>query len=170
MYKTVSKIAKHIRCVQRVMTLLTDELQKRLLGHDASKFVEDELKGYLRFEEMPEGLEYGSSAYNAAMAHIMKDNDCFDRHSRRHDHHPEYWDCPEQGVDLGMMGLFPLMEMVSDWAGAHLSNGNEGSWLASVKWNMNKHNFSENQKWVIYELADFYSRRVTEFREDVGDA
>ena len=31
-------------------------------------------------------------------------------HSIRNDHHPEHWDCPD-GSDIGLMGLFPLIEM-----------------------------------------------------------
>ena len=124
MFKTVSKIVKHIACVQEAMTLFTKEIQHRADAHDASKFGDDELEGFARFEDMPEGLEYGSPEYEAAMAKVMEGNNCFELHAARNDHHPEYWDCPEQGVDVGMMGLFPLIEMVSDWAGAHKSYGN----------------------------------------------
>lgn len=169
MYKTIAKIAKHIACVQEVVMLVVDELRGRAIVHDASKFEKDELKGYLRFEEMPEGLEYGSPEYQAAMAKIMDGNDCFILHSQRHDHHPEYYDCPEQGVDLGMMGLFPLMEMVADWAGAHKSYGNKGGWRESIEHNIGKHEFSEEQKWVIREMADFFSRKIPELRDEIDD-
>lgn len=168
MYKTIAKIAKHIACVQEAMMLVIDELRNRALVHDASKFGEDELKGYLRFEEMPEGLKYGSPEYQEAMAKVMEGTDCFKLHSIRHDHHPEYYDCPEQGVDLGMMGVFPLMEMVSDWAGAHKSYGNKGGWRESVEHNIEKHNFSDNQKWVIRQMADFFSRKIPELRDELN--
>ena len=147
MYKTISKIVKHVSCVQEAILYAVDELRQRAFVHDASKFEEDELKGFARFaQEMPEGLEYGSPEYKAAMARIMTGNTCFELHSVRNDHHPEYWDCPEQGVDLGMMGLFPLMEMVSDWAGAHLAYGNKGGWLKSVDINIKKHKFTDTAR------------------------
>ena len=165
MFKTIAKFLKHIGCVQEAMEHCVAELQKRSSVHDASKFKEDELKGYTRFEEMPEGLEYGSEEHQAAMKKVMEGNNCFQLHSQRNDHHPEYWDCPEQGVDLGMMGLFPLMEMVSDWAGAHKSNGNTGGWLKSVEYNIGKHNFSDNQKYVIHQLSDFLMRKMPELQE-----
>ena len=170
MFKTVSKIVKHIACVQEAMTLFTKEIQHRADAHDASKFGDDELEGFARFEDMPEGLEYGSDEYEAAMAKVMEGNNCFQMHSLRNDHHPEYWDAPEQGVDVGMMGLFPLIEMVSDWAGAHKSYGNTGGWDDSVKKNMAKHNFSDSQKWVIYEVADFLRRKMPELTDTPSDA
>ena len=108
---------------------------------------------------MPEGLKYGSDEHKAAMARVMEGNNCFELHSQRNDHHPEYYDCPEQGVDLGMMGLFPLMEMVCDWAGAHLAYGNTGSWLESVTVNIEKHRFTDSQQWVIRQMADSWETK-----------
>ena len=167
MYKTISKLVKHVSCVQEAMLHCIDELRQRAFVHDASKFEEDELKGFVRFEDMPEGLEYGSPEYEAAMAKVIEGNNCFQLHSIRNDHHPEYWDCPEHGVDLGMMGLFPLMEMVSDWAGAHLAYGNKGGWLKSVDTNIEKHKFTDSQKWVIREVSDFLSRKIPELRDEM---
>ena len=165
MFETIQKIQKHISCVQQAIGHCVAELNKRGMAHDASKLQEDELKGYARFDEMPKGLEYGSPEYEAAKAKVLEGNNCFELHSIRNDHHPEYYDCPEQGVDLGMMGLFPLMEMVCDWAGAHLAYGNKGGWMKSVETNIGKHNFSDKQKYVIREVADFLGRKITEFHE-----
>ena len=169
MFKTISKIVKHIACVQRAMTCVADEIRQRAFVHDASKFGEDELTGFARFEQMPEGLTYGSSEYEASMAKIMDNNNCFQLHAARNDHHPEYYDVPEQGVDLSMMGLFPLLEMVCDWAGAHLAYGNKGGWLESVEVNIKKHDFSDKQKWVIREVSDFLIRKIPEFRDEIGE-
>ena len=165
MYKTIAKIVKHISCVQEAMLHCVDELRKRLLVHDASKFEQDELIGVARFEQMPEGLEYGSPEYKAEMAKVMEGNNFFELHAARNDHHPEHYDVPEQGVDLGMMGVFPLMEMVCDWAGAHLTYGNTGGWTASVKTNIDKHNFSESQQWVIRDIAGFLMRKIPELQD-----
>lgn len=166
MYDTIAKIQKHISCVQQAIGHCVAELNKRGLAHDASKFQQDELEGFARFEEMPEGLEYGSPEYKEAMAKVMEGNNCFQLHAARNDHHPEYWDAPEQGVDLGMMGLFPLVEMVSDWAGAHLAYGNKGGWLKSVEVNIEKHNFSDAQKWVIYQMSSFLQGKIPELRDE----
>ena len=165
MYKTIAKIQKHISCVQQALVYCTDELRKRMLAHDASKFQKDELTGFARFDEMPEGLEYDSPEYKAAMAKVTEGNNAIQLHTSRNDHHPEYYDVPEQGVDLGMMGLFPIMEMVCDWAGAHLAYGNKGGWLKSVMANIEKHDFSDGQKWAIHQMSDFLMRKIPELQD-----
>ena len=165
MFKTIKRIATHISCVQKALFCVVHELRQRALVHDASKFNEDELKGYLRFEEMPEGLEYGSDAYKAAMAKIMKDNNCFELHSINNDHHPEHWDYPEGGSDVGLMGLFQIIEMVCDWAGAHLAYGNKSDWHQSVNHNTDRYKFSISQKWVIEQTASFLARKIPDLKD-----
>ena len=162
MFKTVSRIAKHVRCVQASLFAVVSEVTNRGIVHDASKFEEPELKGYLRFEQMPEGLEYGSEEYKQEMAKIMKDNDCFEIHSSTNDHHPEYW---INNGGLENMPLFSIIEMVCDWCGAHTSYGNKSSWADSVTKNLQKYEFTESQRWAIYELAAFLYDRVPQLKE-----
>ena len=145
------------------------ELRQRALVHDASKFNEDELKGYLRFEEMPEGLEYGSDAYKAAMAKIMKDNNCFELHTMQNDHHPEFHENAHSGTTVDIMGLFPIIEMVCDWAGAHVAYGNESDWFESVTYNTDRFKFSDAQKWVIGEVASLLYKEMPQLAEKKGD-
>ena len=163
MFSTIKKIQTHIACVQQALRVCVDELMNRAFVHDASKLQEDELTGFARFEDMPEGLEYGSEEYQAAMAKVMADNNFFQLHSQRNDHHPEYWDTIE--TDVGMMGLFSILEMVCDWAGAHLTYGNKGGWQESVEINIKKHPFNTSQKWVIYQMSHFLSRKIPELRD-----
>ena len=165
MFKTIKKIQKHIGCVQEALLHVVDELRGRAFCHDSSKFEQDELTGVARFEEMPEGLEYGSDEYEAAMAKVLDGNNFFQLHTARNDHHPEHFDYPEGGSDIGMMGLFPLIEMVTDWAGAHLAYSNKGSWDDSVRHNISKYNFSDSQKWVIRQMSDFLGRKIPELRD-----
>ena len=164
MFKTIAKLISHVSCVQKAIMCVSDEMRQRAFNHDQSKFYEDELRGYLRFEEMPEGLEYGSPAHKEAIAEIMKDSKCFELHSAKNDHHPEYWDYPENGVDVGMMSVFPIIEMVCDWAGAHMAYGNTGSWQDSVEHNMKRHKFNEHQLWVIRDVAQFLGRKIPELQ------
>lgn len=154
MYKTIAKITKHISCVQEALLHVVDELRMRAFCHDSSKFEKDELAGFFRFELMPEGLEYGSEEYEAAMANIMKDNDCFKLHSKRNDHHPEHYG------DVTKMRFQQIIEMVCDWAGAHLAYGNTGGWHQSVEQNIAKHPFLPEQKWLIRDVSLFLSSRI----------
>ena len=158
MYKTIAKIVRHIACVQRAVLCVTDALKERALVHDRSKFNEDELKGYLRFEEMPEGLTYGSQEYKDAMAKVMEGNNCFELHSERNDHHPEYYD------DVRNMRLIALIEMVCDWAGAHLAYGNKGDWKQSVVDNLERYGFDHTRQWICLEVADLLERNMPELR------
>lgn len=162
MYRTIKRISEHIRSVQGMMKHVIDEIHHRSSKHDNSKYNQEELKGYIRFEDMPDGLVYGSDEYKEARAKVMENNDCFEIHSTINDHHPEYWDCPEGGTDLSFMGLFPLMEMVCDWAGAYTSYGNTGTWMESVDYNVSRFEFNDKQKYIIYQFADFLQRKSPE--------
>ena len=161
MFKTIKRIHNHIKAVRLAISLVNKELTSRGDRHDDSKFEQDELDYYAAYEKLPEGLEFGSDAYNEALKelNIGVGTPGFGLHSRRNDHHPEYWDCPEQGVDLSMMGIFSLIEMVCDWCGAHIAYGNSGDWMASVDYNINRFQFSDNQKWVIRQIADFLNKK-----------
>ena len=156
MFKTIAKIVNHISCVQRALLSVADELRERAIVHDQSKFREDELRGYLRFEDMPEGLVYGSDEYKAAMARVMKDNDCFELHSKRNDHHPEFYE------DVRSMRLMALIEMVCDWAGAHLAYGNKSNWKDSVRHNIDRYGFDHTRQWIILEMADLLEQKIPE--------
>lgn len=154
MFKTLKRTADHIRWVQEMLLHIIDGLRTRMLLHDQSKFNEDEFKGYMRFEEMPEGLKYGSEEYKQAMAKVMKDNDCFKLHSARNDHHPEFY------TDVKEMPLLAVIEMVADWAGAKIAHRNKGDWMESVQHNLDRWEFSEGQRWVILQMAGMLEHTV----------
>ena len=147
MLKTVAKIHKHISAVQELLRGIYHNLEYRALHHDDSKFEADELKGYLRFKDMPEGLEYGSDEYKTAMQAVMENNNCFELHSQRNDHHPEYHNKPSD------MGWLSIIEMVCDWGGAHVAYGNKGNWDESVEHNIDRYDFTDAQKWLIRQVA-----------------
>ena len=114
---------------------------------------------------MPEGLEYGSDEYKAEMAKIMENNNCFELHSERNDHHPEFHENAYSGTTVDIMGLFPIIEMVCDWAGAHLAYGNESDWFESVSYNIDRYQFSTAQKWAINEVAKLLYQGIPELSE-----
>ena len=157
MFKTISKIVRHISAVRSAISLVIKELQRRADCHDDSKFTQEELNYYLAYENFPTGLEFGSKEYQQAekKLNVGVGSPGFGLHSRRNDHHPEYYDCPEQNIDLSFMGLFALIEMTCDWCGAHLSYGNKGGWKESVQYNISRFDFNDKQKYIINEVADF---------------
>ena len=159
MFKTIDKHKRHILLVQHAMFAFADILRDRALNHDNSKFQEDELTGYAQFELMPEGLGFGSDKYWAERAKLLKDNTCFELHAKRNDHHPEYYE------DVHSMGLFALIEMVCDWAGATLTYNNGGNWTDTVLYNIERFDFSPEQRFVIAEVASFLEEQIPELRE-----
>ena len=159
MFKTFLRNKLHITWVQRALFIFTDNLRERAIVHDNSKFVEDEARGYARFEDMPEGLEYGSPEHKAAMAKIMENNDCFVIHSARNDHHPEHYD------KVSEMGLFALVECVCDWAGATIAYGNKGNWQDSVEHNIKRYGFTPPQVFVIRETAQYLEKQIPDLKE-----
>ena len=163
MKDTAQKFYRHIRSVQDALHLIIDDLTNRARTHDASKFQDDEIEGYARFEMIPQGLEYGSPEHQTMMKAILTDNDCFERHAERNDHHPEHY------ADVQKMPFTAIQEMVADWAGAHLSYGNTGSWPQSVEDNIAKHNFSEGQIWLIYQVAAFLMNHIGVLGENITE-
>ena len=159
MFKTIDKHKRHILSVQRAIFAFTDALRDRALTHDDSKFQEDELKGYTQFESMPEGLGFGSDKYWTERAKLLKDNTCFELHAKRHDHHPEHYE------NVRLMGLFALIEMVCDWAGATLAYNNGGNWTDTVIYNIDRFGFSPEQRFVIAEVASFLEEQIPELKE-----
>lgn len=156
MFKTVARIHKHIGEVRKSLGMVIRQLQHEADTHDDSKFTKEELEYYSAYEKLPEGLEYGSDKYKAALKklNIGVGTPGFDLHAKRNNHHPEYYDCPEQGVDLGMMGYIPIIIMVCDWHGAMKAYGNKQDWMESVDYNISRFDFDENQIWLIRQVAE----------------
>ena len=172
MFKTIKKIVTHISCVQKALFCVIGELRQRALVHDASKFNEDELKYYTAYENFPEGLKFGSKEYKAAekRLNVGVGSPGFGLHTYRNDHHPEFHENAHSGTTVDIMGLFPIIEMVCDWAGAHVAYGNESDWFESVTYNMNRFEFSDAQKWVIGEVASLLYKEIPQLAEKKGDA
>jgi hypothetical protein len=58
-----------------------------------------------------------------------------------------------------------IIEMVCDWAGAHLAYGNKGGWHKSVSINIEKYPFLPEQKWLIRDVSLFLSSRIKELQD-----
>ena len=160
MDKTLNTITDHITCVQGMMSHILKNLDSRRLNHDHSKLRPDVFRGYMRFEDFPEGLEYGSDAYKEEMAKVMDGNDCFKIHAALEDHHPEHFEHVED------MGFLEIIEMVCDWAGATISYGNKGSFTESGVKNIERFGFTKAQTWLILQVADFLLKESEALQEN----
>ena len=162
-FKTVAKIHNHIKEVRNSLGLIIGNLQSEADNHDDSKFTREELAYYSAYENFKQGLEFGSEEYLAEekRLNVGVGSPGFDLHCKRNDHHPEYYDCPEQGVDLGMMGFLPIIKMVCDWHGAMKSYGNKQDWMESVAYNISRFKFNDNQIWLIRQVAAWLHHKDT---------
>ena len=108
-------------------------------------------------------MQYGSEEYKQALKelNVGVGSPGFNLHSQRNNHHPEYYDCPEQGVDLGMMGFLPIIKMVCDWHGAMKSYGNIQDWMEAVQYNISRFDFNDNQIYLIREVAAWLHHKDT---------
>lgn len=97
----------HVACVRKRMTACIENLQHRLLEHDASKLVEPERSAYEGLNEALEGLEYGTDAYRQALRGHL--GSALQHHYQHNSRHPEHY---PNGI-VGM-SLFDLLEMLCD--------------------------------------------------------
>ena len=155
MHNTLRRISTHIQAVQMAIRKITDELTLRGIAHDESKFTDTEIYGYLKLENFPQGLEYGSEEYKEAFDKHVGDDGKFDmawqHHATMNSHHPEHFMSPDQ------MGLVDIIEMVCDWQGAHVAYGNDGTWEDTVRSNISRYEFTSEQVWAIKQVAALFA-------------
>jgi len=116
-------VAAHVNLVQRHMHDSINRLLIRLVEHDQSKYLPDELplvtgKAYL------DTLLYNSEEYKAALANVKA---AVTAHYDNNSHHPEHW-----ANGIVDMSLLDLLEMMCDWkAAGETSGGNIEASIAS---------------------------------------
>lgn len=113
--KTIITILRHNRLVAAYLIQIANALEKRAIGHDASKFRLDEFNGFVQINRIAREHEYGSEEYRKS---LREHKDVIGLHFSRNRHHPEHH---EHGI--GDMSLIDLIEMVCDWKAASVTYG-----------------------------------------------
>lgn len=121
---------EHVRAVATWMALARDNISKRLVRHDASKFEEPERSGFqaMTADARLKDLTYGSEEYRAV---LREHQPTINLHYSRNDHHPEYWAIVDPGDEIAepfydkelvrngyairRMSLLSILEMLCDW-------------------------------------------------------
>ena len=103
----IQKILHHIQGVGNHLILLCNELMRRAITHDASRFTIEELEGSLKAQEEGHNLKFNTKEY-----HKWRESykGLVDIHNRNNPHHPEHH---KHGVND--MDLVDLLEMLCDW-------------------------------------------------------
>jgi|LakMenEpi03Aug12_release.lakeMendotaPanAssembly.Ray.scaffolds.fasta_scaffold668721_1 hypothetical protein len=116
--KTIIETIIHIYRVQKLLALSISELQERLINHDKSKILSDELEGFTKSGKKLSEMEYGSQEY---WNNLERMKETLEHHYKLNPHHPQHF---KNGIND--MTLIDLLEMTCDWiASAERSkNGN----------------------------------------------
>lgn len=123
--------------------LMTNELNRRSVTHDDSKFESPEFEDYASVIDEFQKHPFGSEGYKQAKAKIDK---AVKHHYERNSHHPEHYTDGIEGMDL-----MDLVEMVCDWKAATLNNPNApGNMENSLKFGIEKYNISPQLAKVLY--------------------
>lgn len=107
--QVLNTMVHHRLMVQDALLRVIQNLERRSLVHDASKFQEDEFAGFARINRVARVHPYGSDEYRAS---LKAEKPVIELHYSRNSHHPEAHQEP------GEMGLLDLIEMACDWHAA----------------------------------------------------
>ena len=104
-------------------------LMRRVLVHDLSKMMPDEMDGFVRVIDHLRATEYMSERYKELLAEI---GPSLQNHYRRNSHHPEHHRRGLEGMDL-----LDVVEMFLDWR-ASCKRYKDGDILSSVRRNQKR--------------------------------
>lgn len=130
----------HVRSVQLYLSEFSEELYRRGILHDNSKFYEPELTGFSENIDNVPNIVYGSEEHSSKLLEMKP---IIDVHHEENRHHPEHWD---NGVDD--MSLSDIIEMLIDWKCAS-QRYKDGSLRKSVDINCEKYNISPQLKKIL---------------------
>jgi len=116
--RTIIETIIHIYKVQKLLAYCISELQERLINHDKSKILSDELNGFTNANKLLSDMTYGSEEYFKNLEHLKE---TIEHHYQLNRHHPQHF---KNGIND--MTLIDLLEMTCDWIASseRSKNGN----------------------------------------------
>ena len=133
--KALVTIQRHIVTVQKYLNRLSQELQRRALEHDLSKFSKGEFSGFVEVNRIAKEHPYPSPS--------LKDNKTIALHFSRNRHHPEY-----HTNGIADMSLLDIVEMAIDWKAASETYGNNDLKAVLAK-QQERFTMSDRHMWLI---------------------
>lgn len=135
----IKGVLKHKQDVGEYMARFANELFKRAVIHDFSKFSEEEFYAFESATPKLKNLTYGSDEYKQQLELIKP---AIQHHYKVNSHHPEHYSKGVKG-----MSLMDIVEMLCDWMGA-VKRHNDGNILKSIKINKERFGYSDE----LYEI------------------
>jgi hypothetical protein len=138
--KYLQEIRKHVSLVQVFLHIISEDITRRGIVHDDSKFYEPELSGFSENIDNVPNLVYESEEYKKKWEQMKP---IIDIHHRNNRHHPEHW---LNGVED--MSLLDIIEMLVDWKASSMRY-KDGSLKRSVEINCEKYGISPQLKKIL---------------------
>ena len=145
---------KHQQEVAYFILKFSQELIKRAIEHDKSKFKEPERNIFIKFTPKLKNTIYGSKAYKQFLKEMKP---AIDHHYANNKHHPEFNDINGFSFQtlndpIRSMDLIDIVEMLCDWLAAakRHANGNIGD---SIGKNEKRFNINDQLSQIFRNTA-----------------
>jgi hypothetical protein len=135
---------KHIRRVQTMLVLATQNLGQRAAKHDLSKLESPEKEIFDEVTPRLKELTYGSDEYKSCLAYM---GEALRHHYDHNSHHPEHYPDGIRG-----MSLFDVLEMLIDWKAASERHANGNIWT-SIEQNQERFGYSDDLMVILTKTA-----------------
>lgn len=141
----------HVRRVGNLMLDAVENLQRRAMRHDDSKFSPEEFEAFAAETPTLKGLTYGSQEYKEALARL---GPALKHHYANNNHHPEHYDPHGIGLGAGIyrMDLLTLIEMLADWKAATERHA-DGSLPKSIAQNAKRFGYDDRMACLLAKTA-----------------
>ena len=150
----IARVAANMRLFEGYPGLDSDDLNRRGVSHDKSKFSSRELPGYVWVNEFHRHKRLGLPYSEPSGVKRMRQN-AMGLHIGCNRHHPESHQDPNK------MRLLDLAEMVADWtAMSQELKQNGGSCRKWAEENIGKWKFSESTKKKIFDLISYIDNQT----------
>ncbi len=136
--------AEHIKRVGQCMSDACNNLMRRAVEHDQSKYSAEEFPAFARVTPKLRGLTYGSPEYKKSLEEL---GPSLKHHYENNSHHPEYYNRGFWG-----MSLLDWIEMLCDWKAATERHA-DGDLLKSIEQNALRFGFDSQMADVLKRTA-----------------
>jgi hypothetical protein len=146
-YKTMTETLKHVDRVRWLLLECINDLNRRLIRHDESKFVRAEFDTFVKYTPKLKTSTYNSPEYKQFLEEMKP---ALAHHYKNNDHHPEFF---THGIKD--MGLMELTEMLADWKAATERHEN-GSLVKSIAQNMKRFGYTKEIAILLGNTAVYF--------------
>jgi len=143
--ENLDRTLDHRERVGNLIRLFCNQMLKRGIEHDRSKFQEPEFSNFAEYVPELQDLDYGSEEYKRNLNNLK--DPALDNHYANNDHHIEHHGEVEQ------MDLFQIAEMFFDWIAAG-ERHESGDIHKSIEIHREKGEISDQLADIFHNTAD----------------